>query len=270
MALMVIGIVCLVGLLAALAAYYLLTRLDRGDSPWTRPGARTLIATTAGVIVALVIALAVVGDFRGAVAGIPDFRSLAVHPDASLHGTVAFNRLPIGTPQGIKLGCVDVVDASGVGPRQLFCEPQPKAMDAELAWRGDARLVATNRGQDHWRKIVDVATGTITIVPWVRPGEPATTLSPGPQGQTLDVSVSFGRLRLTMRRAGVTRTLLTVTVPRDYTFSQVAWSPNGKWLVVQDSAARLLVITTGARTTTRLLVDGATSPAVTNTSFTTP
>lgn len=270
MALIAIGVVCLVGVLVALGAYYLLARLDREDSPWSRPGTRTLIAATAGVVVAVVIGLALVGGFRGVTASIPSFRSLTVHPDASLHGTVAFDRLPIGTPQGVKLGCVDVIDASGVGRRQLFCASQPKAMDAQLVWRADGRLVATNRGQDHWCKVIDVATGTITSAPWVKPDDAATTLSSGPQGQTLDASVSFGRLRLTLRYARDVRTLLAVTVPRDYSFSQAAWSPDGKWFVVQDSAARLLLVTTGAHPRTRLLVDGATSPAVTATSFTTP
>ena len=265
---MVSAVVFVVGVLVALSTYALLAASGRRESSRSRPGVRAVIAVTAGVSVALALVV-VLGEFRGVTAGIPNFPSLAAHPDATLRGTVAFNRLPIGTPQGVKLGCVDVVDASGANRRQLFCEPQPKAMDAELVWLGDNRLMATNRGQDHWRTIVDVLSATRTNAPWVKPRGPAATLARGPQSQTLDATISRGRLRLTMRGDGTTRTLLDVAVPRYYTLEQVAWSPDGRWFVVQDSAARLLVVTTGTHPSTRMLIDGGTSAAVTNTVFAT-
>jgi hypothetical protein len=169
-----------------------------------------------------------VGDFSSSLHPIPRFASLEAQPDPSLSGTVAYNALSVGSPQGKKWGRVDVVPASGGPSKQLFCASQPKALGAALSWLPDGRLQATNRGQDHWRKIVNVRTGTIKESPWVKPPDPTTSLATGPKGEKVTVSTSRGTLHVTLASNSGYHELLTVGVPPDYTINNLEWSPDGQ------------------------------------------
>lgn len=135
------------------------------------------------------------------------------------------------------------------------------AMGAALTWLSNGRLQATNRGQDHWRKVVDLQTRAIEEAPWVKP-PPTASLATGPKGEREGHGVDVrGTLHVTLTSGSGRHELLPVAVPRDYSFDNLAWSPDGRWFMVQDGAARLLIITTGSHPSTRILIDGGTESA---------
>ncbi len=245
--------------------------MDPADRPASSPvsvgrrGPWWIIFSLAGVALVVVAAFLVVDGSSGVFNKVPTYPSLRSHPDASISGTVAFTALGEATPTG-KQSCVEAVAAGGGAPVRLFCVKWGKAktMPPALRWRSDGRLDVTSVDLNHWRKLVDVATGAVTDVAWAPPT--TTTTAVGPQGQIVEWHVSSGTLSLTITTSGAKRTLLSVAVPPEYSLSGPAWGPSGAWFSVVDSASRILVVTTGSRSRVRFLADGE-SPAVTGRTF---
>jgi len=258
--------ISLLGLsVSVIALYSVKRRSNQGAS------GSSVVRVIVGAAVTLVVVLAflVFVDVRNQFRPIPSFPSLAAHPDPSLHGTVAYNALPIATPSG-KQGCVDVAAASGGASKQLFCADQPKAMGAELQWLADGRLQATDQYQARWRKVIDVRTGVIENFPGAKVTLPLQRDSytvPGPDGKTIVTEVGNGTMKVSLIESSTTRVLVDITIPNAYGLQRPVWSPDGKWILAEDSASRLLVITTGEKSTTRILVENATGPAVTGTDY---
>lgn len=244
-------------------------RASRGRSRLARRDVRAAVGTGAVLIVALVLYFVFIGGGASVLRSIPTFPSLAAFPDRTLHGTVAYNALAVATPKG-KQGCVYAVTVSGGIPTLLFCADQPKAMGADLKWLAGGRLLATDQYAARWRKFIDVKTGFITNRPGVKVAVPVTSDSytvKGPRGMSVTTRVNSGSLTISLVDGSVTRTLLKVGVPPNYSVNRPEWSPDGSWIVVEDSAARILVITTNAKSSTRILIDGGWGPAVTDRVF---
>lgn len=261
-----IVLLLIVGLAVVRMANSLIQRNAGATSAFAGRSVRLGTAIVAGVVAVLIGYFLLVGDLNSLTRAYPTFAPLRSNPDTSLRGTVAYNALPIAS-HGKKLGCVDVVSASGGSPRQLFCANQPMAMGAALNWLTDGRLQATNRGQDHWSKIVNLQTGMIEETTWVKPPASTSNLATGPGGEKVTESRSRGRLRLTLTKGSASRVLLSIAVSRDYSLNNLAWSPDGKWFIAEDSAGQLLSITTGSKSSTRLLIDDGTEPAATDITF---
>ena len=201
----------------------------------------------------------------------PNFPSVESSPDPTLRGTVAFNALATGTPQG-KLGCVDVISVAGGRVVQLFCADQPKAMGVDLAWLDDGRLEAIDQYAARWRKIVDLTTGDVTTLPGTEVATKVATDTltvPGPGGKRVSSAVRSGSLTVTLTTSSGSRTLLNRPVPREYSFNAMVWSPDGRWILAEDSATRLLVNSTGEHSATRMLLEGGWGPAATDRVFAT-
>lgn len=231
---------------------------------------RRVVVFLAVVAIALVLYAAFTrGGGLNALRPTPTFASVESTPDPSLRGTVAYNALAMGTPQG-KVGCVDAISVGGGPVISLFCADQPKAMGAQLKWLADGRLEATDQYAARWRKIVDLATRDVTTLPGV---SVPTTLArdtvtvPGPGGERVTSAVRAGSLVVTLITPTQSRSLLDVKVPPQYSINDLVWSPDGRWIVAEDSAARLLVISTNRHPTTRTLVIGGWGPAVTTRTF---
>ena len=245
-------------------------RTNNGSPPGARRELGLIIAVVIGLGVAVSIYAVLVGGgginvFRS----MPTFPSVESSPDPALRGTVAYNALAIGTPQG-KLGSVDVISVAGGRAVQLFCADQPKAMGADLAWLDDGRLEATDQYAARWRKIVDLTTGDVATLPGtkVAPKVARDTLTVlGPGGMSVSSAVHSGSLTVTLTTPSGSRTLLDRQVPREYSFNAMVWSPDGRWIVAEDSAARLLVISTGQHPATRMLLEGGWGPAATDRVF---
>lgn len=246
------------------------SRTNKVSPPGARREIRLTVAVVIGIGVAVLIYAVLVGGpginvFRS----MPTFPSVESSPDPALRGTVAYNALAIGTPQG-KMGCVDVISVAGGRAVQLFCADQPKAMGVDLVWLDDGRLEATDQYAARWRKIVDLTTGDITTLPGTEVATKVvkdTLTVPGPGGKRVSSAVHSGSLIVTLTTPSGSRTLLDVQVPREYSFNAMAWSPDGRWIVAEDSAARLLVISTGEHPVTRMLLDGGWGPAATDRVF---
>lgn len=199
---------------------------------------------------------------------VPAFPSLAEHPDASLHGTVAYFD---GASR-----CVRVVAAAGRPSGEALCLPpfdaksaseRGKPMPPQLEWLPDGRLVVTGVRMTgspgfvpDWQQIVDVRAGTVRDVP---AGEiPAQLHAPArptvsPSGERIGVvsDPASGRVRITLTQGGTTRTVMAAQGPGEYAYglAGASWSPDWKWIIADDG--RLLVVTPTEPSTTRVLVE---------------
>jgi hypothetical protein len=217
----------------------------------------------------LVVGLAVAG---GVTRQVPQFPSLAEHPDSSLQGTVAYYNEQ--TPQ-----CVKVVAAAG-RPVKTFCLQWPastpaknakegKPVGPQLAWRPDGRLQVTmfrmtppakpgavpalHRG---WQKIINVRTGKVEDVPAAEvPSQPnrSTQRMVSPSGQRISWTSRDGGIEVMLTDRNGTRTLLSAQGPGEYTYglNSAFWAPNWQWIAAEDG--RILIITTGHPPVTRVL-----------------
>ena len=230
-----------------------------------------------GVPVALVAVLALVAGLSllGGGGRLPTFPSLAAQPDRSLHGTVAY--------YASDTGCIWLVAAAGQPSRNLWCLPKEdastwptdgKPAGPQLVWRSDGRLEVTmfrfmpgpGKGQAlsaGWQKLVDVRTGSVEDVPAAQvPSAPNTVTQPtvSPTGERVAYTLdgSNGRAKVTLTDNTGTRTLLSVHGPGKYgyRFGPVFWAPNWQWIAASDDS-RILVITTGRQSVTRVLVTGS-------------
>ena len=242
-------------------------RSTSGSSPGTRRDLRLIFAVVIGLGVAAWIYVALVGsEGNNVFRSMPNFPSVESSPDPTLRGSVAFNELAIGTPQG-KLGCVDAISVAGGRVVRLFCADQPKAVGADLVWLDDGRLEAIDQYAARWRKIVDLTTGNVVTLPGKEVAMKVATdplTVPGPGGEHVSSTVRSGSLTVTLTTSSGSRTLLSRPVPREYSFNAMAWSPDARWIVAEDSTARLLVISTREHPTTRILFEGGWGPAATD------
>lgn len=239
------------------------------------------LGVAAGALVALVLAgvfaLAVFHAREGR--SVPKFAALSEHPDASLQGTVAYTT---GENR-----CVRVVAAAGQPSRDVVClgplqlDPakavtEGKEMVApQLVWRPDGRLEITGflmqvgpdtKGKPPvykagWQKIVDVRTGTVEDVPSSElPAAPNRTTQPAvsPDGKRVSWTQNgaTGQVKVKVTDATGSRTVLSAHGPGEYGYAlySVFWAPDGRWIAADDG--RILVITPGNPSVTRVLVDG--------------
>ena len=218
------------------------------------------------VVLAVVVVVLVGGVFIGrglwwSLRPTPDFPSLATQPDSNLRGTVAFLR---PYPDD---GCIWIVKASGASVKKIACAA---GAAGELKWLADGRIQSTRykggEGTGDTRSwIFDVASGRVQDVPLdqIPPPQQPPTVVIGPVGERVTSRSKHGQLTLTISDQAGTRELLTVGAPDTYTFGQPTWSPDGKWFIVKDDLDRLLLVTTGDPSLTRVLVDSGHTPAIT-------
>lgn len=226
-----------------------------------------------GVAVAVAASMALAVGFlfvRGLYRPVPQFASLAKHPDRSLQGTVAY--------YADQSRCVKIVAAAGRPAKTVFCLPEmdvPKAVKQgkeigpQLVWLPDGRLQVTmfrmmppsrpgaipawRRG---WQKIIDVRTGKIENVPTADvPSQPNRATHPmaSPSGQQISWTSDNGRVTVMLTSRHRSRALLSAQGPGEYTYRLGAafWAPNWQWIAADDG--RILIITTGRHPVTRVL-----------------
>lgn len=165
---------------------------------------------------------------------------------------------------------------TGQSSKDLLCLPpedvevsvdKGKPAGPQLVWLPDGRLEVTmfrmqmKPGGDEksapplvggWQKLVDPRTGAVEDVPADQvPASPSTATPPSVSPDGRKVGWSF-------TDASGTRTLLSVSGPGEYTygFGPMFWAPGYQWIAGSDDN-RILVITTGDPSLTRVLVTGA-------------
>ena len=235
-----------------------------GRRRWGRNA--TLIAAAIAVVALVVVVLAVILGGLSAPMSDPKFASLATTPDRSLQGTVAY--------YADASGCVRIVAAAGQPSKDVLCPASPdqssaategKQIGPSLAWLPNGRLEVTmfrfadQKGEKltgAWQKIVDVRTGKVEEVPAAQlptAPEPLNRPTVSPSGERVATTSSDGRVEVTLTDSTGTRSLLKVQGSVYYTLQPAFWAPNWQWIVGDDG--RILVITRGTPSSTRVLTD---------------
>ena len=228
-----------------------------------------IVGVAIAVVAAGVVTVALLTVW-GVTRGVPQFQSLAAHPDRSLQGTVAY--------YSDQTRCVKVVAAAGRPVKTVFCLPEtnvPKAVKEgkeigpQLVWLPGGRLQvtmfrmtppakpgATPALHPGWEKIVDVRTGKVEDVPAAAvPSQPNQGTHPtvSPRGQRISWTSENGRIRVMLTDRSGTRILLSAQGPGEYTYGLGAafWAPNRQRIAADDG--RILIITTSRPSVTRVL-----------------
>ncbi|MGH7549244.1 MAG: DUF2157 domain-containing protein [Gemmatimonadota bacterium] len=196
------------------------------------------------------------------VAPLPDYPSLAAHPDPSIPGRVAFLRW--GTAP-----CLFVVPASGGEPRRLRCangEEDADWLGGPLGWTGDGRIVVQAFGPSGPRALVlDPETGR--VIERIQIDEPLFSRplpadgSGGPAGARLLVNRSDRAATLGIAPPeGSPLEVARVTGPPGYAFTDAHWSSDGEWILIRDSNQNLLVARAREGAPVWLLAERVTGP----------
>lgn len=221
---------------------------------------RAIVAVVAAGVV-IVAAVAVILAFG--LIPVPEYPSLAEHPDPSIPGTVAFIQYP--DRPDVSGPCLYLVPASGGTPRQVLCEAFG---EGGPMWTKDGKVVLWKYPSSYL--IVD-PTSEPTSVERV-PGDPegfkeapmfmmdrAQVRDDGATVLTDRSWETAGAASVVVQSPdGTTRTLLRPErAPADYRFDWAMWSPDGNWVLVTDSDGRLIVADArGGDPNPRILVDG--------------
>jgi hypothetical protein len=250
--------------LALLSAAFLAARLRgtvRGAQGPEDGGGNRERAALAAAGVALAVGAFVWGF---GVAPLPDYPSLAAHPDPSIPGRVAFLTWWAGPP------CLYVVPAAGGEARRLRCTDDegddPDWFGEPLGWTTTGFIVVHAFGPSGTRAIVmDSETGrTLERIPIQEPPFARTPPSDG--------SVREDGARLLVRRSGRTATLgiapvdgrpvevTRVSGPPGFAFGEARWSPDGEWILVRDSNQNLLVLPARENVRPRRLAERVSGP----------
>lgn len=178
----------------------------------------------------------------------PEFASLADAPDSSLVGTVAFLDWE-------RDACLRVVPAAGGPTRTVTCLTGVNAGGGpELSWLDDARVAVTVYGD--WQKIVDVTSGAVTDVPTAQVPQAPPDRRPAnvsQDGRRLTGINDDGQVVIVLEQNGTPRILLDAKGGSTYEIGTPQWSPDERFVLTTDSAARLLVTTLGDPPQTRVL-----------------
>ena len=207
------------------------------------------------VILALVL-LAVGGLIAWNVASntrVPSLEKvLSDHPDRTLHGTVAYGNFDN----------LQVRSLSGSASKQLVSglRGNGRPYIDEVRWLPDGRLQAFSHGKVRWSRIYDVRSGAVEKVPTGEIPAKATPVKPvtvNAKGERLRYTSDTGNIRVTVTGPTGTRTILKATGGTRYGIGPPTWAPDSTTVLVHDNADRILVITSGAHPTARVLADHA-------------
>lgn len=206
------------------------------------PDRRTLVAAGLAVLVAAAVT-AVILVFG--YVPLPAFPSLADRPDPSIPGTVAFVRWD-------REPCVFTVPASGGEPHEVLCRSDHAFIQDPVAWTPDGRLLV--HAYEEFGGPVVMVVDPVSGQELDRIGLDERT-GPGRlfEADRARAEREDGARVLTARRDpvsvavrlpdGETRVLFEVDrAPRDYAFFRGQWSPDGGWILVEDSHRRLVVM----------------------------
>jgi hypothetical protein len=217
-----------------------------------RRGSRTWLVVAGVAVLLLVVGLCVAASMEE-ISNVPTFPSLSAQPDHSLEGTVAY--LDWAYP-----ACVRVVAAAGAPAKTLGCG------GSYLEWLEDGRLEVLAYDQPEGPetlvptggRIIDVATGAEEEVPLAEiPPEIPEASDPaiGPNGERVTVTGQDGGVEILLEDGSGTRKLLSVEGGNEYTMSMQGWSPDGEWILLADSAGRLLLVTVDEPSETWVLAE---------------
>ena len=134
------------------------------------------------------------------------------------------------------------------------------------SWTADGLLVVVDYTAQPSYLLIDPTTGTeVDRIPQDnQPGEPvplpypSTVRQERPDGARVRTDGGRGGdASVVVRINGEDQTILSVeNAPSDYSFIDVQWSPDGAWVLVSDTAGRLLIVGADGNPGARVLIDG--------------
>jgi hypothetical protein len=211
---------------------------------------RTVLAVSASVVVILAVLVAVLVF---GVIPLPDYPSLADHPDTSIQGTVAF--ITDENPP-----CLGVVPAGGGPTTELRCGVVEVGT---LGWTSEGLIITIDFSSMTSRYLlIDPASGEVVDAIAADVDEPK-PLAWESQSTRADgaVLITDGGRGTTAVKVHVPNeeptTILSADGPQDYSFDVATWSPDGRWVLVVDSEGRILVVGESGTPAARLLAEGA-------------
>lgn len=182
---------------------------------------RLALAGAVGIVVLVVAAVVVFG-----LVPYPDLPTVEEVPDPPLTARLALMTFGMDGP------CLDVVEPDGER-RQVACGSQFEGFG--LSWLNDDEVRIASGFDERRHLAVDVDTGAIRTV------EAPEETSP-PDDSLMTVGQD-GRTAVEVRRSdGSTEVLFELEGPARYSLFQPMSSSDGRWVVVQDSIGRVLVV----------------------------
>ena len=134
------------------------------------------------------------------------------------------------------------------------------------SWTADGLPVVVDYTAQPSYLLIDPTTGTaVNRIPQDnQPGEPVPLPYPSAVRQERStvpgsgpMAGAAGSASVVVRINGEDQTILSVeNAPSDYSFIDVQWSPDGAWVLVSDTAGRLLIVGADGNPGARVLVDG--------------
>lgn len=213
---------------------------------------RPLAALVSSGVVAVVVVVVVLVF---GVIPLPEFASLQKVPDRSIAGTVVFIRRG-----GREDRCLMRTPASGAMARRVTCrlDGRPIGWNGPALWTTDGKLAVTQYDETGANAyVLDAGTGAVVerLASSGIAKEPAVMPSGQQPDRTkrADGAIAFtgsperGVATVSVRDGASTRVVLRARGPRDYRFDSVQWSPDGRWILVQESSKRLLVLDPSTR-----------------------
>jgi hypothetical protein len=220
---------------------------------------RRLVVAVAGLVV--LAGVAVVAVFALGVRHVPDYPTLAEQPDPPLTGTIAWSGWT--DDQG---PCTWLAEL-GSEPRQLWCGEEPDAPFGYAAWQGFDEsgnlIVASYRvGPDTEEStLFTVDPDTLEVIA-ERPIDaserpPDLTVRDDGAEAVVRHGDDDGSWEVQVVQDGTTRTVLSASGPDDYSMWGAQWSPDGRTIVVFDSARRAIAVAADGEPNPRVIATNA-------------
>ncbi len=233
-------------------------RKTTGQGPARMPRRLGSVVAGVGALSATLLIVGVVGRQAP-----PEYPDLHEHPDRSIPGRLAYIEPRTND------WCLNVVDASGVGPsHRLRCQ---KGWVEGVEWTEDddiAFRAAEETGNES--VVVDAETGEEISRSYSTPSKrPPISHNERPvffdkEGKDAMIRVGVGvgvGVGDDQRQRETAKVLVRIKSPREYHFLEATWSPDGCWIGVVDSNQNLLIMASDGNPGLRSIVHDATMAA---------
>lgn len=214
-----------------------------------------------GIAVTSALGVAVAGTVVIMITGVrhvPSWPTLRESPLGGVPGAIA------GIRHDDTGACVVVVSPVGGDERELGCDAASRSYVDLVTWTHDGELRAiTYEAGGPMTGTFDPTTGELRSVVADDLFDERQPVIPGSDGHRdsdgarVGASSDDGDAAITVTTAdGQSEEILSVRGPRDYSIWQAWWSPDGQWVLAEDSEQRLLLVRASGEHEVRVVARG--------------